>query len=101
VSAGNYTVQVQTADSEVIVARSLGETFRGFIGLALIGSAGGVLFATGLIVLIVGSVRRGRMSRPQSVFSQSFVAPAGWYPDSLQVGHQRWWDGNRWADHYV
>lgn len=59
-SAGTYTVTARGPDSEVIVGRSLGDTFRGSLGLFLIGGIGGLLIAAGVVLLIVGAVRRNR-----------------------------------------
>src|SRR3954471_23779366 len=60
-SAGRYQVQIITPDArQVLIARSLGETFRGFIPLAVIASGGGLLFLAGAVLLIVGAVRRSR-----------------------------------------
>lgn len=28
------------------------------------------------------------------------TTPAGWYADAQHEGHQRYWDGSQWTDHY-
>jgi hypothetical protein len=100
-SSGSYTVRVQTPGSEVIIARSLGETFRGILGLVAVGSVGGVLIAAGVILLIVGYVRRNRADHLRLSHRSASPTPAGWYLDPSQSGRLRWWEGTRWTDHYA
>src|SRR5437660_1693302 len=58
--SGTYDIAVERPDSEVIIARSLGDTFRGFVWMAMVGAAGGLLIVVGVVLLIMGSVRRRR-----------------------------------------
>jgi len=60
---GDYTFEVLDArPGRALVARSLGDTFRRALPWILIGGVGFVLAVTGLVMVIVGSVRRSRWS---------------------------------------
>lgn len=59
-STGTYAVTAGGPDSEIIVGRSLADTFRGSLWLFVVGAVGGLLVAAGVVLLIVGAVRRGR-----------------------------------------
>jgi len=100
VVSGTYTVSVETPDSQIIITRPLGETFRDVLGFVAVGAVGGVLIATGATMLVVGSVRRNRVPRSQLLAQSSFTSPAGWYQDPSYGGRLRWWDGSRWTDHF-
>jgi hypothetical protein len=94
-SSGDYVVTVTRPQLQVIVARSLRDQLRGFLGFFAAAVLGGLLTLTGLILVIVGAVRRGRVpSRPANGYT-----PAGWYPDPSGQSRLRWWDGGRWTDH--
>ncbi|HZQ57974.1 MAG TPA: DUF2510 domain-containing protein [Acidimicrobiales bacterium] len=93
---GDYTVTVTRPGLQVIVARSIREQLHGFLGLFAVAALGGLLVLTGLVLVVVGAVRRGRApSRPGPWGG----TPAGWYPDPSGQARVRWWDGARWTEH--
>jgi hypothetical protein len=59
-TSGEYEVEITSEPRQAIVARSLIDTFGGVIGWFLIGLAGGGLVVLGVILLIIGIVRRSR-----------------------------------------
>jgi len=74
-STGVYVISFNTPDSgEVIVARSLGSTFRSVGGALSALGLGALLVLTGLTLLFVGIFRRQRAARPAA------GAGAGWSP---------------------
>jgi hypothetical protein len=55
---GDYTLQIAGAHGEVLVARSLADAVRSRVGWVAGIPIGGLLFLTGLVLLIIGFVRR-------------------------------------------
>ncbi|HET9728435.1 MAG TPA: DUF2510 domain-containing protein [Acidimicrobiia bacterium] len=96
-SAGSYDITVRTTGTYVVVSRSLVDTVRNAAAWFFLAGVGGMLLTIGVIMLIVGAVRRGRAERTGYVYSAN--APAGWYPNPDGTNSQRWWDGARWSDY--
>lgn len=98
-------VELEDQDSLVVeygsgdVGSSDEASFAGVLaGLALVGLAIGT-------VAVVGAARDKKARRRESTATSSEVqvaltmnAPAGWY--EAGSGRQRWWDGQRWTDHF-
>ncbi len=95
--AGKYTVAVSNvANESVLVARPLTDTIRSVAVWFLLAGSGGIIVVAGIVLLIVGSVRRGRARR---TFASVAPVPPGWHPDPSGARQWRWWDGYRWTDH--
>lgn len=96
-STGEYTVQVSnTRETSFLVARPLTDTIQSVLIWFLLAGAGVIVVVVGIVLLIVGSVRRGRMQR---AFAYASAVPAGWHPDPSGARQWRYWDGYRWTDH--
>jgi len=103
---GVYTVQVDTPEpGQVLVGRSLGDTFRSLIAPVLAGAGGGLLVGVGIVLFIIGTVRRNRSDR-RMAFPGGWapgpgpVQPAwapwpGWAPGPGQEGGVAWAPGAR------
>jgi Protein of unknown function (DUF2510) len=105
--AGTYRITI-TPDSagQVIVAPSLTAGFVSAGEWALGAVGGGFVFLVGVVLLIVGLVRRNSSRAPAAGFVPGAVGASGpggplpgWYPDQMAPGRFRYWDGRQWTEH--
>jgi hypothetical protein len=98
-ASGDYTVSVRSATRKaVLIARPLSDTIGSVLGWFALTAIGGILLLVGVVLLIVGSVRRGR-SRNTNAFAYAAPPSPGWHPDPWGSGRWRYWDGYRWTEH--
>jgi hypothetical protein len=96
-AAGEYLVKVDSGSpTQVIVARSLGSIARSVVAWIVTGAAGAVIVLLGLVLLIVGLVRRRK--RPVGYAGGGPLPAANWYADPSDPSQQRYWDGRQWTD---
>jgi hypothetical protein len=62
-TAGDYVVKVTSEPREAIVARSIGDTLGAVAVWFLLAVLGGAVVVIGVVLLIIGFVRRGRATR--------------------------------------
>ena len=96
-AAGDYVIDVRGASATtVLIAHPLTDTVRSALGWFALTFVGGVACIVGIVLLIVGSVRRGRMRTATAYVPP---VPPGWHPDPGGSGRFRYWDGYRWTEH--
>ncbi len=96
-SVGDYTISVRSATPKVVlIGRPLTDTIQSVLGWFALSTVGGLTFIAGIVLLIVGSVRRGRV---RTATAYASAVPPGWHPDPGGSGRMRYWDGYRWTEH--
>jgi hypothetical protein len=96
-AAGEYLVKVDsTLPVAVLIARPFGDTVKSVLGWFALTGLGGVMAVVGIVLLIVGSVRR---NRSKNAFAYAGAPAPGWHPDPWGSGQWRYWDGVRWTEH--
>jgi hypothetical protein len=96
---GTYDITFATNQRHrVVVARSIADTFHTVVGWIAAGAVAGLILVTGLVLLIVGIVRRGRRSGFGAP-DRAVLPPPGWYPAPDEPGRLQYWDGAQWTEY--
>jgi hypothetical protein len=101
-ASGDYVVSVhETTARPVLIARPFSNVVRSVLGWFALAGVGGLAFGVGVVLLIVGSVRRSRVRKTfaYATLPPPGLPPAGWHTDPWDTGRLRYWDGNRWTEH--
>jgi hypothetical protein len=105
-TSGDYDVAVTApVGTRIKLGRSIASSAHHAAKYLALVSAGVLIGLIGLVMLIVGIVRRQNAKRPPvAPFPAGNPPPAGapppgWYSDPTIQGTLRWWDGARWTDH--
>jgi hypothetical protein len=95
---GVYHVRVDSpAGAQVVIAPSLGSGIGAVLGWLGAGVVSLLAFILGVILIVVGAVRR-RPAKAAASPAQAASPPQGWYPAPDVAGRQRYWDGRVWTD---
>jgi len=76
---GEYVVEITSEPRQAVVARSLIDTFGGVVGWFLLGLLGGFVVVLGVVLLIVGIVRRSRAAN-RAGYAPTAADPPPWPP---------------------
>ena len=78
-TSGEYVVEITSEPRQAVVARSLIDTFGGVVGWFLLGLLGGFVVVLGVVLLIIGIVRRSRAAN-RAGYAPTAADPPPWPP---------------------